>query len=265
MNFSYEFASAVILMMVFMIVLWFYQASRGEADIVDAGWAAGLGFVAILYSLTLEGYWLRRVLLALLAATWSSRLAGYILTNRVFREGEDGRYQALRSKWGANAQRNFFLFFQAQGLLVIILSLPFFIVAANTTPHLAFWDLLGLGLFAVSIVGETLADRQLSQFRHNPDNKGKTCQIGLWHYTRHPNYFFEWVHWWSYVCLAHGSPYIWITLIGPCLMFFLIIKVTGIPPTEKRAIESRGEEYRQYQKTTNAFFPWFPKKRQMAE
>ncbi|MGB0715272.1 MAG: DUF1295 domain-containing protein, partial [Phycisphaerae bacterium] len=85
----------------------------------------------------------------------------------------------------------------------------------------------------------------------------------LWRWSRHPNYFFEWIHWWSYVCLAIGASFWWITLMGPALMLFLVLKVTGIPPTEARAIESRGDAYRHYQATTSAFFPWFPKKEQV--
>jgi steroid 5-alpha reductase family enzyme len=257
---SFELVGAFLLMFIFMSVLWFIQRYKGEADIVDVGWAAGLGFIAIYYSLSLEGYWLRRVLLALLAATWSTRLASYLLLSRVLKPGEDGRYVSLRAKWGAKAQRNFFLFFQFQGLLVIIFSLPFFVVASHNALGLDIWDYIGLIIFLVSISGEWIADYQLANYKKNEANHGKTCRNGLWKYSRHPNYFFEWLHWWSYVALAVGSPYFWISLIGPTLMLFLILKVTGIPPTEKRALETKGEDYRNYQATTNAFFPWPPKK-----
>ena len=140
------------MIVVFMSILWAYQSVKGEADIVDAGWAAGLGLVALYYAYVLDGYFPRRLILALLVGAWSVRLAGYLLKQRVLKLGEDGRYQALRAKWGAKAQRNFFLFFQAQGILVIILSIPFYIVATNATPVLEISDFIGILLFPTIVL-----------------------------------------------------------------------------------------------------------------
>jgi len=120
-------------------------------------------------------------------------------------------------------------------------------------------DLLAVGVFLVSVAGEAIADRQLAGFRADPANRGKTCRTGLWRYSRHPNYFFEWVHWWSYVLLGLGSPYWLVTILGPALMLVFLFKITGIPATEERALLTRGEDYRNYQRTTSPFFPWFPK------
>lgn len=259
MDFQFEITTAVVLMTIFMAALWLFHIKKGEADIVDAGWAAGLGFIAIFYSLTSEGDWLRRCLLAIIASMWATRLSSYILFKRVLISGEDGRYKKLREKWGKSANFKFFWFFQAQGLLVVILSMPFFIVAANKAPFLKISDYLGIGVFLFSILGESLADLQLSRFRNDPANKGRTCRTGLWYYSRHPNYFFEWLHWWSYVFLAVGSSYFLFSLIGPVIIYYLIVNVTGIPPTENQALTSRGDDYREYQRTTNAFFPWFPR------
>ena len=105
-----------------------------------------------------------------------------------------------------------------------------------------------------------LADRRLAHFRGRPGNRGKTCREGWWHYSRHPNYFFEWLHWWSYMALAAGAPYGWVALLAPTAMFYLLFRVTGIPPTEAQALASRGDDYREYQRTTSVFFPWFPKR-----
>ena len=105
-----------------------------------------------------------------------------------------------------------------------------------------------------------LADRQLVRFKRRPESRGKTCREGWWRYSRHPNYFFEWLHWWSYVALAAGSSYWWVTLLAPAAMLHFLLNVTGIPPTEAQALASRGEDYRQYQRTTSVFIPWFPKK-----
>lgn len=259
MNIEFEVISAFILMAIFMLLLWTYHLSRGEADVVDAGWAAGLGMVAVFYSLNLEGDGVRRIILAVLAALWAGRLSSYILFKRVFTKGEDGRYSFLRARWGSRANLNFFWFFQAQGFLVVVLSASFFIVAVNKAPFLSGWDYAGIGVFVVSLAGEALADRQLSRFKSDPANRGKTCREGLWRYSRHPNYFFEWLHWWSYVFLSVGSEYFLLSLLSPAIMLYLILKVTGIPPAEKQALLSRGDDYREYQRTTSPFIPWFPK------
>ena len=105
-----------------------------------------------------------------------------------------------------------------------------------------------------------LADRQLSAFRMNPANRGQVCRQGMWRYSRHPNYFCEWLHWWAYVLLAVGAAGGWLNVLGPVLMLYFLHKVTGIPPTEAQALKNRGEAYREYQRTTSIFFPWPPKK-----
>ena len=115
-------------------------------------------------------------------------------------------------------------------------------------------------IWLIAVSGESLADWQLSAFRHDPANAGQVCQRGLWRYSRHPNYFFEWLHWWAYVCLAAGSPWGGLALAGPAAMLYFLLKVTGVPPTEAQALKSRGDAYRQYQRTTSVFFPWPPQR-----
>ena len=186
------------------------------------------------------------------------RLAFFLLKNRILRESEDPRYQQLRQQWGDRAERNFLFFFLFQAVLVLLLALPYLAVARNQS-QLGWMDGIGICVWLISLVGESAADRQLQEFKSDPGNRGKTCRRGLWRYSRHPNYFFEWLHWWSYPFLAAGS-HIWaLSLTGPAVMLFFLYKVTGIPATEKRALESRVEDYRRYQQTTSAFFPWFPK------
>ncbi len=92
-----------------------------------------------------------------------------------------------------------------------------------------------------------------------PANRGRTCRRGLWRYSRHPNYFFEWLHWWAYALIAWGAAFVWVTVAAPFVMLVFVLFISGIPPTEARALASRGEDYRRYQRETSAFFPWFPK------
>jgi steroid 5-alpha reductase family enzyme len=242
-----------------MFSLWLVQKRTNDAGIVDVGWSALLGILAIWYSIAVNGYGPRRWLVGALAGIWSFRLAMYLLVDRVISGEEDGRYQAIRRNWSGNLQTFFFFFFQAQGLLDWGLAFTFLIAILNPAPELAWTDYLAVAVWLTAVLGESIADRQLQRFRRQAENRRQVCRTGLWRYSRHPNYFFEWLHWWTYVLLAVGSPYVWLTLAAPALMLFLILKVTGIPPTEARALESRGDAYREYQRTTSALIPWFPK------
>lgn len=241
-----------------MAIMWQWQRRTANASLVDVAWAGGLGGLAIYYALLAAGDPTRRLLIALLAGLWSFRLAGYIFV-RVAGEAEDGRYQRLRAHWRAQAQSKFFFFYQAQALTVALFSLPFLVVTAATGPLPAWASAAAVLIWAVAVGGETLADRQLAAWRAAPANGGRTCRSGLWRYSRHPNYFFEWLHWWTYIPLAWGSPWWWLTLLGQALMLFTLFKVTGIPHTERQALASRGEDYRAYQRSTSVFIPWFPK------
>lgn len=248
-------------MSVVMLVLWTVQLRTRNAGTVDVAWSAGIGLLAVLFAALAEGYGPRKWLVAAMTGLWSLRLAFY-LVRRVAGEAEDGRYQELRAAYGAGANRFFFWFFQFQALLVALFALPPLIIMLHPQPSLRVADYAGAIIWLIALIGESVADRQLAAFRRNPANRGKTCRVGLWRYSRHPNYFFEWVHWWAYCAMALGVAGGWLTLLGPALMLFFLFKVTGIPPTEARALASRGEDYRAYQRSTSVFFPWFPKEPQ---
>lgn len=236
---------------------WQWQRARNNAGIVDVLWSIGVGVGAIWFALLGHGGTVPRLAVALLGGLWGLRLAAH-LWKRVHGEPEDGRYQNLRAHWHGN-QRNFLLFFQFQALLVPMFALPFLAVAAN--PNLAAgWLLAGIAIWLISVVGESIADAQLAHFRADPSNRGHTCREGMWHYSRHPNYFFEWLHWFAYVCLAVGSPLWWLAWSGPLLMYVFLRWISGIPYTEKHALRSRGDDYRAYQDSTSMLIPWFPKR-----
>lgn len=247
-------AAGLATLSVAMGLAWVRQLRSGNAGIVDVLWSASLGLFAGLYAVSGEGWVPRRVLVALLAGVWSVRLTLH-LARRVRSESEDGRYAILRERWGEHFQARMIWFFQAQAVLAWLLSLTFLALCVAEPAGWRVWDALGVLLWIVSIVGESIADRQLRRWRADPANKGRTCRSGLWRYSRHPNYFFEWLHWLVYPVLGVGLPLGATLWLAPALMLVLVSKVTGIPPTEEQALRSRGDDYRDYQRATNAFFP----------
>jgi len=242
-----------------MLILWLIHLPIRNAAIVDAGWAGGLALLAVLYAAEGNGYPSRARLMAAMAATWGLRLALYLLLTRVLGHPEEGRYQELRRKWKTNISLKFLAFFEFQALLCILLSAPFLLASINPAPELSPLEYAGAALWLVALIGEVTADTQLSRFKANPANRGKLCTVGLWNYSRHPNYFFETLIWFAYALFALASKWGWIGLVSPALILYFILKVTGIPATEAQALRTRGEAYRRYQQSTSMFIPWFKK------
>jgi steroid 5-alpha reductase family enzyme len=251
-----EGAAALVLM---MFLVWLISMRSNNAGLVDVGWALGLVLLAVWYAWQGPGFPARRWIMAAMVVAWGLRLAIH-LVRRIAREPEDGRYQQLRHEWqGSNVKLRFLLFFEVQALLDILLSLPVLIAAINPAPQLKAWEYAGIGLWLVAVIGESIVDAQLAAFRREPANHGQVCQRGLWNYSRHPNYFFEWFVWVAWAIYAIASPFGWLALICPSLMLFFLFRVTGIPATEAQALRSRGPEYARYQRTTSVFVPWFKK------
>ncbi|MGQ4660888.1 DUF1295 domain-containing protein [Lysobacter sp. F6437] len=235
---------------------WAWQRRHRNAGIVDALWAFGIGIAALVIALSGDGAPLPRTLLAILAGGWGLRL-GWHLWQRVRGEPEDGRYAHLRGRWQQDG-RKWLAFFQLQALLVALFAVPFMAVARNPVSGVTGWMVAGIAVWVVSVAGEAVADSQLARFRADPANRGRTCRSGLWRYSRHPNYFFEWLHWFTYVLLAVGSPWWWLAWAGPLVMFVFLRWISGIPYTEAQALRTRGDDYREYQRSTPMLFPWFP-------
>jgi len=236
---------------------WLVQRRTRNAGIVDAVWAVCMSASAMFYAGVGDGAAIARLGVAMLGGIWAFRLC-LDLWHRVRTEPEDGRYRHLRAHW-KGSQGKFFLFFQAQALLVLLFALPFAAVAANPVKTADVWTAIGVALWLLSVALESVADWQLAAFRADPAHRGKTCREGWWRYSRHPNYFFEWLHWFSYVALAVGSPIGWLAWSGPLVMYVFLRWISGVPYTEAQALRTRGEEYRAYQQTTPMLFPWFPR------
>jgi steroid 5-alpha reductase family enzyme len=246
-------------MVAVMVGLWGLQLRVRNVSIADVGWCVGLIAVVLWYATQAIGGLERKVLVSALAMLYAGRLGFYILFNRVIGKTEDARYRRLREQWGSSESVWMFGYFQLQALAVVVFSLPFLVLIQAPRFPFSLIALCGLLIWIVAVLGEAIADRQLAQFRSKPWNHDRACRDGLWRYSRHPNYFFEWLHWWAYVAMGIGAPGWLLTWIGPIGMGLALLKVTGIPWVERQTLASRGEDYREYQRTTSAFFPWFPR------
>jgi steroid 5-alpha reductase family enzyme len=241
-----------------MLALWLLHLRLRDAGIVDLGWAGNLGLLAVLYGALGSGWPTRRLLVATMGGVWGFRLALHLLL-RLKGKPEEGRYVQLRKEWGAagaNVPLKFLGFFLFQGVLDVFLALPFLLAVVNPAPRLSPFELAGVGLWFVSVIGESAADAQLTRWKADPANRGRTCRAGLWGFSRHPNYFFEWLVWCAFALVALGSPWGLLALACPALMLFFLLRVTGIPATEAQSLRTKGDDYREYQRTTSAFVPW---------
>ena len=246
-----------------MSVAWLIQRSTHNAGWADVVWSFALGAAGVVYAL----YPLqpgpptpRQWLIALLATGWSLRLGLYI-GRRTSHGAEDARYAQFRRDWGNAFQPRMFWFLQIQAAAAALLAVSM-LLAARTPRELSTPDAIAAGILALSIVGEAIADRQLRQFRSDPANQARVCEIGLWGWSRHPNYFFEWLGWVAYPLFAidpHGfDPLGWFTLSAPMFMYWLLVHVSGIPPLEQQMLRSRGDAFSDYQARVSAFFPFPP-------
>ncbi len=244
-------------------VIQWYQRNAGWVDVV---WSLGTGLIGFGFALfPLDDQaaitW-RQMLVAILVLIWAARLAGYLAV-RVKNGTEDERYAGLRTAWGGQFQIRLFIFLQIQALLSILLTVSIFMAAHRSGP-LDGQDLLGLILLGGAILGEATADRQLKRFKASKPPPPRLCTVGLWRYSRHPNYFFEWLGWLAYPVMAvnpySGHSWSLIAVLGPLLMYWILVKATGIPILERHMVQTRGDAYRRYQVQTSAFVPWPPRK-----
>ena len=242
-----------------MLVLWMIHFPIRNAAIVDFGWGFNLALLGVGYACFGQGFVIRAAMLGVMTAVWGLRLSLYLLFDRIIGHPEEGRYQELRRQWKTHVEAKFLVFYLFQAVLCVLMATPFLAAAVNPAPRIHWLEFIAAGLWCIAIIGEIAADSQLAKFKGNPANKCRTCQIGLWRYSRHPNYFFEWLIWVALALFATASPYGYFGWISPALMLYFLLKVTGIPATEAQALRSRGDEYRKYQQTTSAFIPWFPK------
>lgn len=254
-------AALAVCLSALMAGAWLVAIRSGRSGWIDAIWSfatGGFGAAAALIPFAAAEISTRQMLVALLVLAWSLRL-GIHIVGRTARGGDDPRYSQLREEWGRAFKNRLFWFAQVQALAALVLAMSIMIAAHNPAPGLGIGDWFGLALLIIAVAGESLADRELSDFRADSANKGKVCDVGLWGVSRHPNYFFEWLGWLAYVIIAidftGAYPWGWLAFAGPLLMYWLLVHASGIPPLEAHMVRSRGKVFREYQQRVNAFWP----------
>ena len=247
-----------------MAIAWMVQRRTANAGWVDVIWTFSTGAAGVAYALypvAQAAPTPRQWLVAALAAAWSLRL-GLHIAGRARHGAEDARYAQFRTDWGAAFEFRIFCFLQIQAAAAALLAISMLLAARNPRP-LSLLDAAGVAILLIAILGEAIADRQLRDFRENPANRGRVCDTGLWAWSRHPNYFFEWLGWLAYPCFAIGPPgeypWGWLALSAPLFMYWLLVHVSGIPPLEQQMLRSRGDAFRNYQARVSAFIPVPPR------
>ena len=246
---------------------WSVALKTQQSGWIDATWSVSVGAAGVLAALApieMTSHWPRQVLVASLVALWALRLGSHIAL-RTLQGGDDPRYAQLKKEWGGAYRRKLFTFLQIQAAAAGMLALTVAAAARNPVPELRVQDFLGVAILTIAIVGEGVADRQLTKFRQHSKGGKKVCDVGLWSWSRHPNYFFEWLCWLAYPLIAIDFsglyPFGWISLIGPIFMYWLLVHVSGIPLLEAHMMRSRGSEFETYKARVSAFWPLPPAQR----
>jgi steroid 5-alpha reductase family enzyme len=251
-------AAALSVVMTGAWVLW---RRTGNSGWVDTVWTFGLGLVGAVSALVSIGggaLQTRQFVVAGFATIWAARL-GLHIAARTTKIVDDPRYAEMIEGWGKDAPRQMFILLQKQALVSIPLAFGMFVAAHHPAPGFELRDALAILVMAIAVGGEGLADWQLQVFKSDPANKGGINDVGLWRYSRHPNYFFETFGWLAYVVLAvdltAAYPWGFAALLAPACMYWLLVYVSGIPPLERHMLRTRGDKFRAYQRRTNVFFP----------
>lgn len=245
--------TAFVTVLLFMSAAWAVYLVTKRAAIVDVAWALSIILLAYFYVIMTGTLHARALLLLLMVTLASGRLA-FLLYDRLRKGLHDRRYDVLTKKFEGREKLSYLFFFLFQGCASFVLSIPFAFVALSDKP-LGLLDGIALLLFIFAFYLQVKSDQIIHRFRQNPNNRHEVCREGPWGWTRHPNYFSEWLIWISYALLALSAPYGWLGVISPLLMYYFVTRVTGIPPTEEVLLQSKGEKYREYQRSVPAFFP----------
>jgi steroid 5-alpha reductase family enzyme len=249
---------SAVCVFLYMSFIFMMAWIKKDNSIVDIAWGIGYILVAILTFFWGAGFAARHILVTVLIFLWGTRLATHIAIRNKGR-GEDFRYAKWRKDWGKwFLIRSFFQIYMLQGFLLLIIAYPVMLINHSEEQGITFLDILGLIIWLYGFFFEAVGDYQLLKFKRKAENKGKIMTLGLWKYTRHPNYFGETAMWWGIFLIALSVRNGWTAIVSPLVISFLLLKVSGISMLEKKYMGNK--EFEEYAKRTSAFFPWFSKK-----
>lgn len=253
-----------VLAVIALSIAWVIVRFAGDGAWTDVVWALSIGAIGALAALwpATDAIYARQQLVAVLIGLWALRLGGYIAVRTARSDTPDPRYERFKTQWGGWGFRAWtFLMIQAATVAVLAVSLRAAAIRPNA--DLGWRDALAALIVLIAVGGEALADRQMAAFRRDPSNKGKVADTGLWAWSRHPNYFFEWTVWlaWPVMALSPDHPFGWLSLMAPAMMWWLLNHVSGVPMLEAQMLKSRPQAYRAYQQRVSRFFPLPPKAR----
>jgi 3-oxo-5-alpha-steroid 4-dehydrogenase 1 len=242
--------------LLFFTLFYFWGMLKNDYSVADIAW--GLSFLvlfAVGTHLNLDPLSVRETVIGFCVLLWSLRLSGYIFYRNLKKGKEDERYTQMRKGWGKNQKLNaFFKIFFFQGLLSVFVGYPLFLLHGGTGSDFAgTFDIIGLSMFAFGFIWEAVADFQKNKFKSNPQNTNKLCQVGLWKYSRYPNYFGEILLWWGIIICISEQVSFYKVLWGPLLLSFFIIKVSGIAMLEEKY--KSHPDYENYKNSTNTLIP----------
>lgn len=241
-----------------LVPLWLVSVRLRNAGIVDPFWSV-LFLVVAANSIRLTGATPGKWLLLAAVAVWALRLFVHLL-RRAWGQPEDPRYAGFRRRYGPQRYWwvSLFQVFVLQGALALVASAPLAVGGAAPAPDpVSALDLVGLVVVAVGLGLEWVADVQLRRFRSDPASRGTVLDTGLFRYSRHPNYFGEAVLQWGFWVMVLDAPWGWATAVGPALMTFLLVRVSGVAMLDRHLARSR-PGYAEYMARTSAFVPRRP-------
>ena len=256
--------TAVVMLSALMLAAWFVALRARNGGWTDVFWTASVGVTGIWVALAPVAEVSRPLLVAAMIGAWALRLALH-LSIRVSRAAEDFRYARLRALWSDDYARKLLGFLQLQAAFAIPLVVAIHLAATRAGPFPDAADVLAITILLIAIVGAATADRQLAAFASSANVNGRVLDRGLWAWSRHPNFFFEWLGWCAWPVIAIGPHLAWwpgaLALGAPMTMYYVLVHITGIPPIEQRMLTTRGDAFRAYQRRVPAFFPRPPRKR----
>lgn len=253
---AYVGASVAVLLVIQIVFVLALIKKRN--DYADIFWGPGF-VIAALGALFLSGkdfnsLGLREFLILGCASIWALRLFWYVGLRNLMKGKEDIRYLNWRNEWGRTwVWRSYLQVFILQALILLIIALPLIYSVDMTPREMTALVYVGLLIWIIGFIFESVSDSQLKNFKADPSNKGKLMTSGLWSLSRHPNYFGEVTQWWGIFLMALQIEAWWL-IVSPLMITYLILKVSGVPMLEK-LMEGR-PGFEEYKAKTSMFVPW---------